>query len=69
MVAQQNRIYTNGHHRSVDDSKSLVSASGLKPTINARDVEKLMRDNPGSVLIAGLVTGGVIGWLTLKLSR
>ncbi len=71
MVAQQNqtRVHTNGHHRSANGSQATDSVIESKPTIKAGDVEKLMRDNPGAVLIAGLVTGGVVGWLTLKLSR
>ena len=69
MVAQQNRIHTNGHHRSANEPSPSVSASGLTPKIHSRDVEKLMRKYPGPALIAGLVTGGIIGWLTLKLGR
>lgn len=69
MVAQKQRVHTNGHHRSAIETSSDISAASKKTVIIPPDVEKLMREFPGSVLIVGLVTGGIIGWLTSKLGR
>lgn len=70
-MVSQNRLHTNGHHRSpsLPISAALTADVVRKPTLSMRDVEKLAQQYPGSVLVAGLVTGGIVGWLTLKLSR
>lgn len=69
MATLQNRFHTNGHLRSANETTSSAPLPGIKPTTSTRDVEAVIREYPGSVLLAGLITGGVIGWLTLKLSR
>ncbi len=66
-MALQKRIHTNGHHHS--PNQATLDDVSRKPTISARDVENFAKQHPGSVLIAGLVTGGIVGWLTLKLNR
>lgn len=45
------------------------AAGGVQKMLDSVEIERYARQHPGSVILAGLVTGGLLGWLTTKLSR
>lgn len=63
-----NRLTTQGNGRlrapELPQAREVPSAG---PTANvAAEIKSFLRRRPGTVLIIGLVTGGILGWLTSK---
>jgi hypothetical protein len=63
---------TNGRTRQPEIRTPGQGAGDVQTDVQVtavRELKRVLQEHPGTLLVIGLVAGGIIGWLTSKRSR